>query len=253
MLTRRDDESTPEGASLQVIPAVDVLEGSAVRLRQGDFSERFLDAGDPLELIARYAAAGAPRIHVVDLGAARSGAVDPGLMSKVVSAASPALVQVGGGVRTLADAEALLDAGADRVVAGTAVISDDAALKEFASALGERLVVALDVKDGEVVSHAWMKGTGRDPVALVRACAELGIARVLCTAVERDGMRDGPNLDLLRRVNDASPVSVIASGGVGSADDLAALEALGVEACVVGRALIDGSLPLEEVAAYWRL
>ncbi|MEA2498806.1 MAG: phosphoribosylformimino-5-aminoimidazole carboxamide ribotide isomerase [Actinomycetota bacterium] len=248
MLTRRDSEKSSQGHRLQVIPAVDVLDGAAVRLRQGRFAERFLDAGDPLALIGRYAEAGAQRIHVVDLGAARSGVVDPGFLSEVGAAAAPALVQVGGGIRTIDDAEAAIGAGVDRVVVGTAVISDDGLLGSFAAAFGDRLVVALDVRGGEVASHAWTRGTGRDPVELVKVCAELGVTRVLCTAIERDGMRSGPDLDLLRRVNEASTVEVIASGGVGSQDDLTALGALGVEACVVGRALIDGSLPLTVIS-----
>jgi phosphoribosylformimino-5-aminoimidazole carboxamide ribotide isomerase len=230
-----------------VIPAIDVLGGAAVRLRQGRFSDRFLEGGDPLTLIERYSKAGASLIHLVDLEGARSGRPDLDLVTEAVSAGGDTALQIGGGIRSLQDAEAVLGAGARRVVVGTAALASPTALEEWGEALGDRLVVALDVRGQEVLSHAWLQGTGRSIGEALVACERAGVRRVLCTAVERDGTRDGPNLELLGRVAASTGLKVIASGGVGTTDDIRALADLGIEACVVGRALLDGSLPLSIV------
>jgi phosphoribosylformimino-5-aminoimidazole carboxamide ribotide isomerase len=244
MLTRRD-KAPP--SDIQVIPAVDVLDGRAVRLRQGRFSERFLDGGDPLALIARYSGAGASLIHLVDLEGARAGKPDLDLIEGSAEAAGESSIQVGGGIRSLHDAEAALAAGAKRVVMGTAALASPTALEELAGSLGEQLVVAVDVRDQEVLSHAWQKGTGRSINEVLGACEAAGVIRVLCTAVERDGTHEGPNLELLGKIAVTTDLKVIASGGVGTREDITALANLSIEACVVGRALLDGSLPLSTI------
>jgi len=227
-----------------VIPAVDVLEGRAVRLRQGRFSERFLDGGDPTPLLAGYAAAGATLIHLVDLDGARRGTPDLELIERAVAATPGVSLQVGGGIRSTGDADRVLSCGGAGVVMGTAALESRITLEEIASALGDRLVVAIDARGGEVLSHAWLQTTGREVLEVARACEDAGVKRVLCTAVERDGTHRGPDLELLGSIARSTGMKVIASGGVGSEEDLASLDALGIEACVVGRAFLDGSLAL---------
>src|SRR5215468_4624677 len=169
---------------IQVIPAVDVLGVGAVRLHRGDYDEVVDRAGDPVALARRLAAAGAARIHLVDLDGARSGHARPELVRRIAGAASPASLQASGGIRSLEDALALLDAGADRVVVGTAAFPDPA---PWAAALGERLVVALDVRDGVVRTAGWTEASGLTDERAVELCLEGGVARVLCTAIDRDG------------------------------------------------------------------
>src|SRR3954470_22240119 len=214
--------------SIEVIPAVDVLGEGAVRLERGDYDAVVERGGDPLALARRWAEAGARRIHLVDLDGARSGRVRPELVRAVAAAGIP--VQASGGIRTLDDARALLDAGADRVVVGTAAWPDPAPWLE----LGEALVLALDVRDGEVRTAGWTAGSGIGfDDALVRA----GGSRVLVTAIDRDGTLTGPDLELVQRAVTAGG-PVLAAGGIRSPADVQALAAAGAEAAVVGRALL---------------
>jgi phosphoribosylformimino-5-aminoimidazole carboxamide ribotide isomerase len=236
-------------ARLLVIPAVDVLGEEAVRLEQGDYDRVSLRAGGPFGLVARFAAAGPPLLHLVDLDGARSGVVRPELVRAAVAAAGSVPVQASGGIRSVADAEALLAAGAARVVVGTAAFAAEDALDCFVRALGERLVVAIDVRDGEAAVAGWRASSGLGVEEAVRRCASAGVRRIHCTAVDRDGTLDGPDIELVARVVELAGAPVLAAGGVGSERDLAALADAGAEGAIVGRALLDGRLPLSAVAS----
>ena len=222
---------------IEVVPAVDVLGEDAVRLRQGEYDDVVARADDPAALARSFAAAGARRIHLVDLDGARAGRVRPALVARVAEAASPAPLQASGGIRSIADAHALLGAGAVAVVVGTAALADPA---PWVEALGDALALALDVRDGRVRTAGW---TADEGVALDDAVARFvaaGAARVLCTAIDRDGTLTGPDLELVAHVA-ASGLRVTAAGGVRTPADVEALAAAGAEAVVVGRALLgDG-------------
>ena len=224
---------------MEVIPAIDLLGREAVRLEQGDYA-RVSQYGKPTELASRFAADGARWIHVVDLDGARAGLIRPVVVSALVHASAPALVQASGGVRSVDDAETLLRAGASRVVVGTAAWT---LLDELVAALGERLVVALDMRDGILRTRGWTEsGLGLDQA--IDRCAASGVTRLLCTAIERDGTLKGPDVDLVRRVVERSRVPVLAAGGIRSDADLDALEQAGAEGAIVGRALLEGGLTL---------
>jgi phosphoribosylformimino-5-aminoimidazole carboxamide ribotide isomerase len=225
--------------AIEVIPAVDVLGEGAVRLHRGDYDHVVEEAGDPVTLARRFAAAGARRIHLVDLDGARAGRARPELVRLVAEAVAPTPLQASGGIRSLADAEALLEAGADRVVIGTAAFPDPA---PWASALGERLVVALDVKDDAVRTAGWTAESGLSRERAVELCLAAGVRRVLCTAIDRDGTLSGPDLGLVASVA-ASGLRVLAAGGVRSPADVAALAEAGAEAAVVGRAILAAQAP----------
>lgn len=232
------------GSGFQVIPAVDVVGEEAVRLRQGDFTRVVARAGHPAELVARYAAERPPLIHVVDLEGARSGTIRPDLVARLAAEAGPTPLQASGGIRSLADAQVLLDAGAARVVVGTAALAGRKALDELAAGLGQALVVAVDARAGKVAAAGWERETAVTPEEFAATCAEAGVARLLCTAIERDGTLAGPDLALLGRVRSGSGLPVLAAGGIRSDEDLDDLAALGLEGAVVGRALLEGALTL---------
>jgi phosphoribosylformimino-5-aminoimidazole carboxamide ribotide isomerase len=215
---------------IEVIPAVDVLGEEAVRLERGDYDEVVERAADPVALGERWIRAGAQRLHVVDLDGARSGGVRPSLVSRLAALGVP--VQASGGIRSLADAYALLGAGADRIVVGTAAWPDPGQWLE----LGEALVLAVDVRDGVVRTSGWTESAG---IGVDEALARADGARVLVTAIDRDGTLTGPDVELVRRAV-ATGVRVIAAGGVRSPSDVAALGRAGAEAAVVGRALLAG-------------
>jgi phosphoribosylformimino-5-aminoimidazole carboxamide ribotide isomerase len=232
--------------TLQVLPAVDLLGDEAVRLEQGDFA-RVAVRAQPEELMRRFAAAGARLIHVVDLDGARRGLIRMDAIGRLAEAAAPAKVQASGGIRSPADADLLLAAGAARVVVGTAALAEPEALEQFVAQLGDRLVVAIDVRGGRVAARGWLDDTSFEAADVARRCAAAGVSLILCTAIERDGMLTGPDLDLLQKVRKASGLPVLAAGGIRSEADLAAVAAVGCEGAVVGRALLDGSLPLSAV------
>jgi phosphoribosylformimino-5-aminoimidazole carboxamide ribotide isomerase len=221
-------------APIEVIPAVDVLGEGAVRLHQGDYDDVTDRAGDPVELARRFATKGAARIHLVDLSGARSGQVRPDLVRRVAGAVAPASLQASGGIRSLDDALALLDAGADRVVVGTAAFPEPG---PWATELGDRLVVALDVRDGTVRTAGWTEGSGLTRDRAVELCLGAGVVRVLCTAIDRDGTLSGPDLALVEAVA-GSGLRVLAAGGVRSPGDVRELADVGAEAAVVGRAIL---------------
>jgi phosphoribosylformimino-5-aminoimidazole carboxamide ribotide isomerase len=229
--------------SFEIIAAVDLLGEEAVRLEQGDFA-RVRVREDPLELVRRFAAAGARRVHVVDLDGARGGVLRPELIQLLARAAAPALVQASGGIRSVADAERLLAAGAERVVVGTAAFAEPGALETYVHALGDRVVVAVDVRGGRVSVAGWEREAGLAAEEAADRCAAAGVARILCTAIERDGTLAGPDVRLLASVCERSGLPVIAAGGIASEADLDAVCAAGCEAAIVGRALVEGALPL---------
>jgi phosphoribosylformimino-5-aminoimidazole carboxamide ribotide isomerase len=227
---------------IEVIPAVDVLGEGAVRLHRGAYDDVVAEAGDPVALAEALAAAGARRVHLVDLDGARAGRVRPELARAVAAAVAPARLQASGGIRTLADAEALLEAGADRVVVGTAAFPDPA---PWVVALGDRLVVALDVRDGLVRTSGWTAASGLTGERAVELSLAAGVERVLCTAIDRDGTLAGPDLDLVGWVA-ASGLRVLAAGGVRAPADVHALARAGAEAAVVGRAIIAARRPVDD-------
>jgi phosphoribosylformimino-5-aminoimidazole carboxamide ribotide isomerase len=229
--------------SFTVYPAIDVLEGRVVRLREGRREEVTVEGGDPAAAARRFAAAGAEWLHLVDLDGAFSGRPDLELVRRVVAAAGVP-VQVGGGYRALADIEAALEAGAARVLLGTAAL-DDGFLRDAAGRFGDALAVAVDARDGAVAVEGWTAAAALSPRELVERCAGAGVARVLVTSTRRDGTLGGPDLELLADVL-AAGLPVIAAGGVASLDDLRALRGLGCEGAVAGSALWLGRFGLAD-------
>lgn len=221
---------------MQVIPAVDVLDGAAVRLAQGDYDAVTRYANDPIAVVEYWTAEGADLVHVVDLEGARSGVPDFGLMMRLGSLATP--IQFGGGIRTPAAAEAAIEAGLSRIVVGTALLQKDAD-ELVARVESEAIVAGIDVRLGRARGSGW-RDVGMDAdEALDRALA-LGLSSVLATGIETDGMMTGPDLELFSRFRSAAPgCRLIASGGVGSLDHLDALVEVGADAVVVGRALYE--------------
>lgn len=229
---------------MDVIPAVDVLGGAVVRLRRGDYANVTEYGIDPIGAVLAWMAGGAPIVHVVDLDGARGGDAGTRLWRDLGDAG--ASFQIGGGIRDEATAGAAVAAGARRVVMGTAAVWEPDVLAAAVAALGpDRVVAAIDVRDGRASGTGW-RDEGRPVDEVLAIVGSAGVPRVLVTGITRDGTMAGPDTDLLRHVLDTTNLPVVASGGIGSLDDLRELAHLGAEAAVVGRALYEGRFTLAE-------
>ena len=231
-----------------IIPAIDLFEGKVVRLRQGRYDAVTVYDDDPASRAARWSGK-TPWLHVVDLEGARAGQpIQQALVRTVVEAFGPG-VQVGGGVRSRESFDAYRALGVTRIVLGSAAVNDEPLVRALAIEYPGEVVLAVDARDGLVAIDGWTLGTNIHAVDLVRSLSDLPLAGVLYTDVARDGMRTGPNIEATCELARRTPVPVIASGGVGSLDDLCALAASGISACIVGRALYEGSFTLDEAIA----
>jgi phosphoribosylformimino-5-aminoimidazole carboxamide ribotide isomerase len=229
-----------------VIPAVDVLDGRCVRLFEGRREHVTIEGGDPAAAVARFAAEGARHLHVVDLDGAFSGRPTAGLAETVAAAAGAVPLQIGGGLRDTDAIQAALDAGAARAIVGTAALTD---LPELAGRFGERLIVAVDARDGMVVAEGWTAESEVGAGELARRCAGAGVRRLLVTSTRRDGSLSGPDLPLLDEVL-AAGLPVLAAGGIAELADLGRLREAGCEGAVVGSAIWSGRFGLAEALAY---
>lgn len=230
-------------------PAIDIRDGKAVRLAQGDYERETAYDDDPVAAARRWTEGGARWLHVVDLDGAKAG--EPVNLDHVrrIVAAVDVPVQLGGGLRDSKKVEEAISAGVDRVVLGTAAVRDPALAEAVALAHGERVVASLDARSGKVAAEGWTEESELEVTAAVATLGERGIRRFVYTPVEVDGLMEGPDLGSLRRVAEATDGEVIYSGGVGSIDDLRELAGLGLEnvgGVIVGRALYERRFSVAE-------
>ena len=235
-------------------PSIDVRGGQCVRLRQGDFEAETVYDDDPVQVARDFAAAGARWLHVVDLDAARTGEPANLTIVETICATVPSRVQVGGGIRSAEVAGEFLAAGAARVVIGTSAIERPELVDELTTMHPGQIAVGLDARGREVAVRGWTQGTGVDLVERARELAESGASALVVTEIGRDGTMAGPDLDQLRAVLEATGLPVIASGGVGTLDDLGALQRLHaggrtLAGAIVGRAIYEGRFRLEDALA----
>jgi phosphoribosylformimino-5-aminoimidazole carboxamide ribotide isomerase len=234
--------------SFEVVPAVDVEDGETVQLVGGERGTGTRH-GDPVAAATRWAEAGARTLHLVDLDGAFEGERQNAAAIERIAAEVDVALQVGGGIRTEADALSLLDAGVDRVILGTAAVEEPDLIARVSEAYPDGVLVSLDASDGEVVVSGWTQGTGLDPAAAAARYEELGAAGVLFTDVDVEGRMGGVRADRVRRVVEATAIPVVASGGVATLDDVRALRDAGAAAVVVGTALYEGAFTLAEAMA----
>jgi phosphoribosylformimino-5-aminoimidazole carboxamide ribotide isomerase len=230
-------------------PAIDIRGGQAVRLLRGDYERETAYDADPVDAASRWAGEGAEFLHVVDLDGAKAG--EPRNLQAVrrIAAAVECPIQVGGGLRDADSVDAALEAGAERVVIGTAALRDPAFLAAALEKHGERVVVSVDAKEGRVALQGWTEAGEEEVVDAVRELRSRGVARFLCTAIEVDGTMEGPALGELSRIAAATDAQVIASGGVGTLAHLKALAdeaAPNIEGAIVGRALYERRFTVAE-------
>lgn len=242
-----------------IIPALDLIEGSVVRLHQGDYGQQRDYGNSPLPRLQDYQAQGAEVLHLVDLTGAKDPAARQIPLLKQLVAGVSVPVQVGGGIRTEQDVEALLDAGVSRVVVGSTAIKNPELVQQWFTRFGaDALVLALDVRiddagNKHVAVSGWQENSDSTLEQVVEQFLPFGLKHVLCTDISRDGTLAGSNVELYREVCQRFPqVAFQASGGIGNLDDIAALRGSGVKGVIVGRALLDGKFNVTEAISCWQ-
>ncbi|MCC3718312.1 1-(5-phosphoribosyl)-5-[(5-phosphoribosylamino)methylideneamino]imidazole-4-carboxamide isomerase [Rouxiella badensis] len=242
-----------------IIPALDLIEGSVVRLHQGDYGQQRDYGNSPLPRLQDYQAQGAEVLHLVDLTGAKDPAARQIPLLKQLVAGVSVPVQVGGGIRTEQDVEALLEAGVSRVVVGSTAVKNPEQVQQWFTRFGaDALVLALDVRiddagNKHVAVSGWQENSDSTLEQVVEQFLPFGLKHVLCTDISRDGTLAGSNVELYREVCQRFPqVAFQASGGIGSLDDIAALRGTGVKGVIVGRALLDGKFNVTEAISCWQ-
>lgn len=235
-------------ADFQIIPAIDLMSGKCVRLRQGRAEDQTVYSDDPAGMAEQFEAAGARRIHVVDLDGAFKGARENLEAVRSIRAAVSCEIEVGGGLRSIEAVRAAISEGVDYVVLGTLAVEAPEILDEILAEVPDQVIVALDARDGLVSVRGWVSEDAGIPVLdLARDQCKRGVSTFLYTDIARDGMLAGPNVEATRALAEATPASVIASGGVASQDDIQALADLNLDnliGSIVGRAIYDGRVDL---------
>lgn len=234
---------------MDIIPAIDLLDGKCVRLYQGDYDQSQIFSDNPLEIALQWQAEGASRLHLVDLDGAKQGKpVNLEVIAKIVSALHIP-VQVGGGLRNAESITQLLKLGVDRVIIGTIAVENPELVAQWCQQFPQRIIVGIDARNGQVATRGWLETSTLSAVTLAQNMAQQGASAIIYTDIQRDGTLAGPNLPALRELTESISIPVIASGGVSSLQDLLqllVLEPLGVTGAIVGKAIYTGHLNLKE-------
>ena len=233
--------------TLEVIPAIDLIDGRCVRLYQGDYSRETVYSDDPVEVALRWERLGARRVHVVDLDGARAGSPQNLDAIRRIAEAVGVPVQMGGGIRTLDTVREVIASGVDRVMLGTVAVREPGIVTTACERFGaERVLVAIDSRDGRVAVSGWTDGSETSATDLLRLMMDAGVNAFLCTDISRDGTLTGPDYDHMRGLVAVGGDGVIAAGGIATVEHLRKLAEIGVGGAVIGRALYTGDIDLAE-------
>ncbi|MBQ8658646.1 MAG: 1-(5-phosphoribosyl)-5-[Clostridia bacterium] len=231
---------------MRIFPAIDLFEGKAVRLFKGDYNQMTVYSDNPVEIALDFQAQGATCMHLVDLEGAKSGDTPNIQTVKKLVGVGGMEVEVGGGIRNLATIEKYLSAGVDRVILGTAAVTDEAFLLEALRKYGEKIAVGVDIKDGKVAIKGWTEKSDKDAFAFCTELEEKGVKTIICTDISKDGAMQGTNHELYKKLSEELKINVIASGGVSSIEDVKKLAALRLYGAIVGKAYYTKAISLKE-------
>ena len=232
-----------------IIPAIDIIGGRVVRLEQGDFNKEKSYSDDPIQAALKWEKKGAKFLHLVDLDGARNGKMkNVDTIAKIIENIRIDC-EIGGGLRDEDEVNYFLKKGAKRVVFGTRVLEDFDYLAKLINKFNKRIAVSIDFKGNKVVKKGWQEETDLEPVELITEMEEIGVKTIIVTDISLDGTLKGPNIDALKKILSATKISIIASGGISSLDDIKRLKAIerkNLEAVIIGKALYEGKIDLEE-------
>lgn len=234
---------------MNIIPAIDLIGGKAVRLQKGDYDRVTVYSDDPAAVAESFEAAGAKYLHVVDLDGAKDGTTANFETVKKIIETTHLSVEVGGGIRTIERVKKYIDIGVDRVIIGTAAVTAPDFLLEAVRLYGEKIVVGVDIKDGFVAIKGWLEVSELSCNEFCRKLQDIGVRTIICTDISKDGMMSGTNRELYRELYDEFELNIIASGGVSSMEDVAVLSNMGLFGAIVGKAIYTGAIDLEKAIA----
>lgn len=229
-----------------IFPAIDLYEGKAVRLYKGDYEQMTVYSDSPIELVEDFVEQGAKHLHLIDLEGAKTGQTPNLELIRDIRALSPLFTQVGGGIRSMDVVDAYLNAGVDRVILGTAAVTDPVFLEEAIKEFGDKIAVGADIKNGYIAISGWTESSGIDAFSFCRRMQDLGVKTLICTDISRDGAMQGTNRNLYRTLSKRHDMNIIASGGVSSMDDIRALRAMELYGAVIGKAYYTGAIKISE-------
>lgn len=227
-----------------LFPAIDLYDGKAVRLYQGDYNQMTVYSDDPAAVAAEFLRCGADHIHLVDLAGARDGGTPNFDTVCCIKAATGAFCEIGGGIRSMAVIDRYAAAGLDRIILGTAAVSDPAFLAQAVAACGEKIAVGVDIKDGCVAVKGWTESSGIEAFAFCEQMQALGVRTLICTDISRDGAMRGTNLALYQELSRRFSMQIVASGGVSTLADVEQLAAMGLYGAIIGKAYYTGAIDL---------
>ena len=230
---------------MRVLPAIDLKDGQCVRLKKGDYGTAHKVAEDAVETARGFLAAGAELIHMVDLDGAKDGSHANYDVVRRVITETGAAVELGGGIRTMADVEAVLALGVSRVIIGSAAVKHPEFVREAGAQYGDRIAVGIDARGGTVRTEGWLKDSGEDYLAFAQKMESYGVKTIIFTDIDKDGMLEGPNFDQLAALRNAVSCGIVASGGVSTLSDIARLRDAGVDEAIAGKAVYTGALDLK--------
>ena len=228
-----------------IYPAIDLFDGKAVRLYKGDYAQMTVYSDDPVSVALDFQNSGARWIHLVDLQGAKSGNTDNLSTIRAIQKATNLRCEVGGGIRSMETVETYLNAGIDRVILGTAAVTDDAFLQEAVQRWGEKIAVGIDIKDGFVAIKGWTEKSLLTAEEFFRHVQSVGVRTCICTDISRDGAMQGANHALYRSLSQAYHMNIIASGGVSTLEDVKILARLGLHGAIIGKAYYTGAIDLK--------
>ncbi len=231
---------------MHIFPAIDLFDKKAVRLYKGDYEQMTVYSDDPLSVAREFERLGARFIHMVDLEGARDGTTPNIDIVRDVVKSTSLFVEIGGGVRSLDTVKKYIDAGVGRVILGTAAVNDPRLLSEAVRLYGEKIAVGADVKDGYIAIKGWVEKSDYTLDAFLEKMEKLGVSTVICTDISRDGAMQGTNRDMYSALSKKYSISIIASGGVSSLDDIKALADMHIYGAIIGKAYYTGAIDLKD-------
>lgn len=234
---------------IEIIPAIDVIEGKAVRLAQGDFSQKTVYGENPLEIARQFEEVGVRRLHIVDLDGARNGKVTNLAVLEKIAANTDLIVDFGGGIKTRKDVQAVFDAGAKLISVGSIAVKTPEVLENFIAEFGgDKILLGADVRDKKIAINGWQTATEIELISFLREWFTKGVRQAFCTDIAKDGLLQGASTEIYAEIRRALPdLKLIASGGVSRIEDFDALEKAGCSAAIVGKAIYEGKITLEEL------